>query len=230
MSTDDIMALLDAQADERGIAHWKRLAGDTGLKSYGLGLTKLRKLGKQIGRDRSLAQALWETDVYDAKVLALLIDDPKQITREQAERQVEQLAGGYLAHVFSSCDATLAKAPIVQELADAWMVSQDAVRRSCGYGLLYEISKCKTKRAPDDVYFLARIAQIEATIAKEPHSVQGAMGTALMGIGKRNIPLNTRALEVARAFGPFEFGNGCEPFDVVKHLTSDDLTKKLGLA
>ena len=43
------------------------------------------------------------------------------LTREQAERQVEQLHGGMLVHVFSSCDATLAKTPFVVELASfAW--------------------------------------------------------------------------------------------------------------
>jgi 3-methyladenine DNA glycosylase AlkD len=230
MTTKEVLLLLQENADARGIANWERLAGDSGLSSYGLGLTKLRKLGKQIGRDHGLALELWETSVYDAKVLALVIDDPKQITRAQAERQVEQLAGGYLVHVFSSCYAKLAKAPFVCELADDWMASDDPVRRRCGYGLIYEISKCKTKRAPDDACFLGRITHIEATISSEPSSVQAAMGGALMGIGKRNVRLNSRALEIARAIGPIEYSSNCEPFDVVKHLTSDYLTQKLGLA
>ena len=58
------------------------------------------------------------------------------------------------------------------------------------------------------------------------------MGGALLGMGKRNAKLNAGALEVARAIGPISFGSDeskCELFDVVKHLTSDSLTKKLGL-
>src|SRR5690606_40088726 len=70
--------------------------------SSDLGLTKLRRLAKEIGRDRDLALELWETDVYDARVIALLIDDPRRITRQQAEKQVEELGGGSLAHVFAS--------------------------------------------------------------------------------------------------------------------------------
>ncbi len=62
------------------------------------------------------------------------------MTVEQAEAQVEELEGGYLAHVFSSSDAPLAKTPFVVERADEWIKSKDTIRRRCGYGRLYEIS------------------------------------------------------------------------------------------
>ena len=94
MTKTQVLALLKENKNERGIEHWKRKPQS--LKSYGIGLTQLRKLAKQIGRDRALAQKLWKSDVYDAKVIGLLIDDPKQITREQAEQQVEELEGGHL--------------------------------------------------------------------------------------------------------------------------------------
>ncbi len=233
MTASEVLALLEANQDERGIQYWKKLEGAASkLRSFGLGLTRLRKLAKQIGRDHELAMELWKTDVYDAKVIALLIDDPKLITREQAEAQVEQLEGGYLEHVFSSCDATLAKTPFVVELADDWMASEDAVRRCCGYGLLYEISKWKKKSAPDDAYFLERIAHIAENFDREEKAVKGSMGGALMGIGKRNVKLNRAAVKLARVISPIDLsseGRSCEPFDVVKHLTSDYLKEKLGV-
>ena len=61
--------------------------------------------------------------------------------------------------------------------------------------------------------------------------VREAMNGALMGIGKRNRELNTAAIRAARAIGPVDvdYGddNSCEPLDVLKHLTSDSLQKKL---
>jgi len=233
MAVSEVLALLDAERDERGIRNWERLRSSAaGMRSYGIGLTRLRKLAKRIGRDRELAQALWDTDVYDARVIALLVDDPARITREQAERQVEELAGGMLAHVFASCDATLAKTPFVVELADRWVRSDDPVRRDCGYGLLYEASKFSGKRAPSEAFFLAHVERIADTIGMESERVRLSMGTALMGIGKRSAALNEAALKVARAVGPIEFtsaSGACEPFDVVKHLTTDRLRKELGV-
>ena len=59
-----------------------------------------------------------------------------------------------------------------------------------------------------------------------------AMAGALVGMGKRNKTLNKEALKVAKKMGPIDFNEGtgnCDPFDPVKHLTSDYLKKKLGL-
>ena len=233
MTVSGVLALLEAERDERGIANWAKLGPSTGgMRSYGIGLTRLRKLAKQIGRDRELALALRSTHVYDARVIALLIDDPAQITREQAERQVEELTGGMLAHVFASCDATLAKASFVVELVDDWVRSDDPVRRECGYGLLYETSKLSGRRAPSEAFFLAHVGRIADTIDSEQEKVRLSMATALMGIGKRSAALNEAALKVAESVGPIEFTSArgrCEPFDVAKHLTTARLKEKLGM-
>lgn len=233
MSVSEVLALLEAERDERGMAKWNELGARTGgMTSHGIGLTRLRKMAKELGRNRELSQALWKTDVHEARVLALLIDDPARITREQAERQVEELAGGMLAHVFASCDATLARTPFVVELADAWVRSDDPVRRDCGYGLLYEVSKLSGKKAPGEDFFLAHVRRIADTIDGEVEQVRLSMATALMGIGKRSAALNRAALEVARAAGSITFASAsgkCEPFDVVKHLETDRLREKLGI-
>ena len=163
-------------------------------------------------------------------MIALLIYEPKHITREQAEQQVEHLLGGQLAHVFSSCDASLAKVPYVRELADDWMVRQDPMRKKCRFGLLYELSKSKTKSAPDDDYFSEWIAYVDQNCEGADVDTLLAMANALMGVGKRSARPNVEALAVARAIGPVDWdttGN-CEPFDVVKHLVNDWLRKKLG--
>jgi len=233
MTVSEVLAMLDAERDERGMNNWEKLGASTaGMKSYGIGLTRLRKLAKQVGRNRELAQALWRTDVYDARVIALLIDDPAKITRDQAERQVEELAGGMLAHVFASCDATLAKTSFVVELADEWVRSDDPIRRDCGYGLLYEASKFSGKKAPSEEFFLAHVKRIADTIDGEAERVRLSMGMALMGIGKRSAALNRAALKAARDAGPIEFTSAsgeCEPFDVARHLTTDRLKEKLGV-
>jgi len=230
MTKSDILDHLIANQDPRGIAHWEKHAEKSGgLHSYGIGLTKLRKFAKSVGRDATLANELWESDIYEMKILSLLIDDPKSMSIGQAESQVEQLHGGYLAHVFSSCDATLAKTPFVVELADRWIASGDTVRKCCGYGLLYEISKSKKKSAPDDAYFLDHIALIDRTRSAQSINVLMSMATALMGMGKRTRALNEAALKVAQAIGPIDFDpNGrCDPYDVSKHLKSDFILQKL---
>ncbi len=233
MNQMEVMALLEAHRNEKGIRKWRQSGPRVGkLQSFGIGLTVLRKLAKQIGRDHALALDLWNSDVYDARIIGLLIDDPKQVTRAQAEAQVEDLNQGFLAHVFSSCDATLAKTPFAADLACDWTHSPDPMRRRCGYGLLYEVAKSRKKSAPDDAFFLEKIKRIDQSFSQEDPSVHLAMGAALMGMGKRNRALHGPALKVAKKIGPIPVESErskCEPFDVVKHLTGDFVTKKLGI-
>ena len=140
MTKAEVIKLLRENKNERGIANWKKQGEKgTSLKSLGIGLTKLRKIAKKVGRNHRLARSLWNSDYDDAKVVGLLIDEPKKLTREQ----VEGLEGGYLSHVFSSCDATLPKAPFAFEVSCEWLESNDSMRRRCAYGLLYEFSKMK---------------------------------------------------------------------------------------
>ncbi len=231
MKKAEVITLLRDNTDPRGVEHWKKRGEKgSGLQSFGIGLTRLRKLAKQIGRDHDLALQLWDTDIYDAKVIGLLIDDPKLVTRAQAERQVEQLGGGYLSHVFASCDATLAKTPFAFDLACDWMESDDPVRRRCAYSLIYELSK-KNPKGMDDEFLLVLIHQIQRDIHGEEMWVREAMNTALMGIGKRNKKLNRAAVRAAKAIGPLQIDygadNDCQPLNVLKHLTSDQLQQKL---
>ncbi len=111
-------------------------------------------LANRRARDHDLALKLWNERNHDAKIIGLLIDDPKQLTRDQVEKQVDGAGPGMLSHVLSSCDATLPKSPIAFEIAKDWMASKDPVRRSCGYGLVYELAKDKKDKRLTDEFFL----------------------------------------------------------------------------
>lgn len=220
---------LESNADARGITYWQKRS--SALRSYGIGLTRLRSYAKQLGKDHDLAQALWDSDCYDARVLGLLIDDPKQMTIEQVERMLEAgLAEGMLVHVFTACGAPLSKTRFAFELVQRWVEHADPLRRQCGYALLYELSK-KNPPGMDDAYLLERIGHIAASIHQQPMWVREAMNTALMGMGKRNLRLNAAALAAARTIGPvdIDYGddNSCQPLDVVKHLAAESLQRKL---
>lgn len=225
MNSAEVIQLLKDKQNLNG----SRISDSPGdLECLGIGLTTLRKLGKQIGRDHELALELWQSNVYEARIMSLLIDDPKQITREQVENQVENLQEGALAHVFSACNASLAKADFVVELADSWIASADPMRRRCGYGLLSEIANSKKKSAPDDEYFLNHMKLIEKKYA-ETGEIHGAYSVLCMG--KRNVKLNTAAIKLAKKLGTIEWESetACEPFDLIGHLTKDHLKKRLGL-
>jgi len=55
-------------------------------KAFGVAYRDIKLLGKRLGRDHELAAALWDTGVYEARMVASFVDDPSQVTPAQMDR------------------------------------------------------------------------------------------------------------------------------------------------
>ncbi len=55
-------------------------------KALGVTYRDMKALGKRLGQNHELAAALWETDVYEARMLASMVDDPAEVTSAQMDR------------------------------------------------------------------------------------------------------------------------------------------------
>lgn len=225
MHTQEILEKLELNKDLRGIAHFEKLRPE-GLRSFGMGLTKVKALAKPLKTNRELALSLWESEYLEAKYLALMIDDPKQVTQEQIENQFRSLSFWMLSHVWAT--SFMPKVPFAFELAKAWIRDKDWVKRRCGYLLL--VNAAKTEGPENDAFFRKELKHIEKEIQQEENLVKDAMNNALLAIGCRNAELHAEALKVARAIGKVQvdYGdNSCEAIDCIKHLQSDRITQKL---
>jgi 3-methyladenine DNA glycosylase AlkD len=225
MTKAEILQILEEKKDERGMRHWEK-AGIKGMSSFGIGMTKLKTIAKKAGKNHELAIELWKEPNFECKTLSTLIDDPKIISREQINKQVYDVHFWMLSHAF--CNYLLPKYSKIQELAEEWKTSKNDLERRCAFQLFYQISK-NDKKLPD-AYFFPIINQIENDLQKEENFVKDAMNSALWGIGMRSKNLNKMCLEVARKIGKVEvdYGdNSCEAINVTKHLTSEQLQKKL---
>ncbi|UCG27909.1 MAG: DNA alkylation repair protein [Bacteroidales bacterium] len=227
MTIKEVWTLLEQNKDERGITHWKRTGIHT-MESYGIGLTKLKNLGKRIGKDHSLALELWKTNNYDAKTLSIIIDDPAKITREQVNDQIGDLEFWMLSH--SYCSILLPKVPFMKELSEEWMHNPDPLRRKCGYLLLYQIAK--DNKTLENPFFEEYLKIIRDSLQSEENFVKDAMNNALLMIGQRNKYLNEKALDVAKSIGEVvvDYGdNSCQAANCITHLSSERIRKKVGL-
>ena len=54
--------------------------------AYGVAMKDIKALGKTLGKDQALAAALWDTGVYEARMLASFVGDPTQLTSAQMDR------------------------------------------------------------------------------------------------------------------------------------------------
>src|SRR5687768_15312245 len=59
--------------------------------AYGVPVRELRRMARGLGRDHSLAAELWATGLHEARILASIVDAPKEAT----EAQLEAWAAGF---------------------------------------------------------------------------------------------------------------------------------------
>ena len=55
-------------------------------KAFGVTVAALGQMAKTLGPDHDLAEALWRTGWYEARMLATMVDDPAQVTAAQMDR------------------------------------------------------------------------------------------------------------------------------------------------
>lgn len=223
MNKKEVYNLLEDHKNERGIASWNKL-GLASWSSYGIGLTQLKKLAKQVGKNHELSQELWLEPNYDAKILAILIEEPKKVDKVQIEAMVDNMAMWMMSHTW--VQNLFCKVSFAKDVAEEWRSSKNDIKRRCGYAYLYYLAK--DLKTPDQ-YFIPILDTIQHTIQKEENFVKDAMNNALFAIGQRSKEMNILCISITEKVGKIhvDYGdNSCEAVDVIKHLTSNSMKSK----
>lgn len=220
---------------ERAIAALKARASDTlragmtryaipNAKAFGVAMRDVQAVARQCGRDHELALALWQTDLYDARMLACYVDDPAQVTPAQMDRWM--LDSDNWAHCDTACFALFDRSPHAWKKVNAWAGRREEFVKRAAFALLASLSV--HDRSDADAAFLDGLALIEQAASDERNFVKKAVNWALRSIGKRNAVLHAAALATAQrlaanaAAAPRWVGK-----DALRELRSDSVTARI---
>lgn len=193
-AAEAIVAELRRQRSERDIAGQRRFGITPQTEQLGLSFAVLRPIARRHRRDHALALALWATAVHDARLLAVLIDDPRLVTTAQMERWVRDCDSWAL--VDGACIHLWRKTPLALPQARRWMRRRAEFVKRAGFVLVATLA-VHAKDAGDEV-FLACLREISRAANDERNFVRKAVNWALRQIGKRNIRLRRAAITTAR--------------------------------
>lgn len=189
---EEIGTRLRAMADPRDAAGMARF-GIRASNVLGVPVARLRPLAKEIGKDHRLALAMWELDIHEARMLAALVDDPKQVTEEQMEAWVRDF------DTWDICDACCGqlfdRTPWAFLKAREWPSREEEFVRRAGFALMASLA-VHDKKAPDR-QFLELLPLVAAGASDDRNFVKKAVNWALRQIGKRNAELNKAAIACA---------------------------------
>jgi 3-methyladenine DNA glycosylase AlkD len=189
----EALAALEAAGEARvrdGMARY----GIVAARAFGVSVGNIRQLARKIGRDHALADELWRTGWYEARLLAAFLDDPRLVTPEQMDRWVADCENWadcdtICFHLFDKTAHAFAK-------VDQWAADEREFVKRAAFALLASIALHDKKRG--DEPFLERMPLIEAAAPDDRNFVKKGVSWALRGIGGRKSPaLRTAARALA---------------------------------
>ena len=137
-------------------------------KAFGVPMTKLHLLAKQLGRDHALAQVLWKTGIYEARMLACFVEEPARVTPAQMDRWAR--ASDNWAVTDTLCFKLFDQTPHAWAKAEAWCAKpQEFVKRA---GLALIASLALHTKGGDPAPFLRALALIERASTDERNFVK----------------------------------------------------------
>lgn len=188
-----VLAELRSLANPANVAGMARF-GIVGDNLLGITVVTLRAIAKRLGRNHDLAVALWESGLFEARLLAAFVGEPTRVTLQQANawaREFECWADcdGVCLHLFR-------KTPFAHDLAVAWSGRREEFVKRAGFTLMATLAVHDKKAA--DAVFLGYLERVLAEAVDERHNVKKGVNWALRQIGKRNPALNREAIRMAK--------------------------------
>jgi 3-methyladenine DNA glycosylase AlkD len=208
MTLEETLAHLEALGDEKVRAmHRKNGAGEN---LYGVKMGDIRKLAAKIRNDHPLARVLWETGNLEARLLAILIMKPDQLSADELDRMVRSVDFGWLADWLNSY--VVKDHPDREALRQCWMVDDHPWAARAGWSLT---AGC-VARSPEGLDLPALLDRIEAEMAGAPPAAQWTMNNTLAGIGIHHPEHRARAVAIGERLGiyrDYPVSKGCtSPF------------------
>ena len=208
MNLSAVLSNLKALGDEK--VRKQHIKNGARENLFGVKMGDIRTLAKKIKTDHALALQLWETENIDARMLAILILEPKKLSAAEIERMVSSEQFAWAADWFYNY--IIKEYAHKDEFREKWMNTDDVMLARAGWSL----TSGRIARAPEGINISATLDRIEQEMPQADPKVQWTMNSALAQIGINHPNHRTRALAIGEKLGIFRdypVSKGCtSPF------------------
>ncbi|SCG86766.1 DNA alkylation repair protein [Methanobacterium congolense] len=192
MEYKDIIAELESlsKPEEReGMARF----GISPKKTYAVRMPEIRRIARKAGKDHELAAKLWDAGYRETRIMASIVEDPMMVTEEQMDEWAAEF--DYWEICDQCCINLFRKTPYAYKKAFEWSNCDEEFVKRAGFALM-AVMAVHDKKASNE-----KMMKFFPSIIRESNDnriyVKKAVNWALRQIGKRNMNLNRKAIEVA---------------------------------
>ena len=200
MTYNEIIECLYDLKDPEKVIFKEKKFGVVANNSLGIFHKELKMIAKEIGKDNELAQQLFDSGIYEGRLLCSKIFSPKDVTEPLMEKWVKtfenwEICDSFSMGLFSKSRFALAK--ILE-----WTERKPEFEKRAGFAII--ASYCMADKKSGNELFEQFFPIIKREANDERLYVKKAVNWALRNIGKRNIDLNEKAIDVANEILNFD--------------------------
>lgn len=223
MQAKQILATLKSMSNPDAINGMAKF-GINPENTYGLTIPQLVELAKQTGKDHQLADDLWKSGIRDARILACMIDDPKDVSESQMENWVKDFNSWDVCD--QCCNRLFQKTKFAYAKALEWVDRKEEFVKRAGFVLMCQIAVHHKKLA--DEKFEPFFDLIRREAVDDRNFVLKAVNWALRQIGKRNLALNKKAIALGGEIQQIDSKTArWIAADALRELTSEKIQQRL---
>ena len=194
MTYKETIELLYALQNPEKVVFKERKFGIVSNNSLGIYHSELKKIAKEIGKDNELALQLFDSGIYEARILCSKIFKPKDVTVDLMEKWVKTFENWEVCDSFSM--GLFAKSDFALPKILEWTKRKPEFEKRAGFTII--ASYCMADKLSENDLFESLFPIIKREANDERIYVKKAVNWALRNIGKRNRDLNKKAILVAQ--------------------------------
>ena len=223
MEFEEIIKELESLSSPEDVKGMVRF-GITPEKTYAVRIPELRRIAKATGKDHQLAIKLWEADYRETKILACMIEDPKTLTEEQMDKWVSEF--DYWEICDQCCMKLFRMTPFAYKKIFEWSQREEEFTKRAAFTLIAVLAV--HDKVSDDSKFEQFFPIIIRESTDTRNYVKKAVNWALRHIGKRNLNLNRKAIEIAQQIQKMDLKSAnWIARDALRELESDKIQNRL---
>jgi 3-methyladenine DNA glycosylase AlkD/uncharacterized protein YdhG (YjbR/CyaY superfamily) len=196
-----------AQADTKSVLATLEKLGETRIRNemaprygivakdaFGVPMNQIQAVAKDLGKNHALAESLWTTGCYEARLLASFVAEPGRVTPALMDRWCRDFDNWGVCdticfHLFDRTSHAFAK---IRQWAD----ESGEFQKRAAFALLACVALHDKQAANES--FLRCLPLVEAAATDERNFVKKGVSWALRAIGIRNPELRAAATKLAR--------------------------------
>jgi 3-methyladenine DNA glycosylase AlkD len=193
MTVKSVIDTLSSVSNKARLEGMKRYGIDTS-SALGVTMPEIRNIAKGIKKDHALALELWETGIRECRILASLVDDRKQVTKQQMDHWVCGFNSWEVCD--QVCGNLFVRTPYAIEKALEYSLSGKEFIKRAGFVLMAEMPVHNKQISNEELTQFFPIIEREAWDGR--NFVKKAVNWALRQLGKRNKDLRVVAIACAK--------------------------------